>query len=115
MKKLSNKIDINTIKEKELFQMWNSIAPILKFKYIVDERSVDGAIANKYKFDFEGLLINEFKIHKEFIYPTILVNGYSSSTDYNGETKRILIIDDKIMYDYLRMFIRNIDERKKLS
>lgn len=115
MKSLSEKIDTKTIKDKYIYQMWNSIASILKYKYIVNEKTIEPAVADKYKFDFEGLLINELKIHKEFAYPTMLVNGYSSSYNYNGDNTKILIVDDSIMFDYLSMFARNLKEKNKLS
>lgn len=115
MKSITNFIDIDTIKDRYIYQMWNSIAPILKAKHVVDVKQIEPGIAYKYRSDFEGLLHFELKIHKDFTYPTMLVNGISASYDYRGEAKNILILDDRIMYDYLIMFARNLKEKNKLK
>lgn len=112
-KPIQEYIDISIVKDKRLFELWNSVVPILKMKYIATTKEVSLAIAEKYRFDFEGLLKNEFRIHPEFIYPTILVNDLKCSNDYSGEVKKIYLLDDRILSQYYTTFLRTLKKDTK--
>ena len=47
--------------------------------------TIEPVIAGKYRFDLEGLLRYEFNVDREFIPMTIILNGYTCSTDYKGD------------------------------
>ena len=61
---------------------------------------LDITVANRYKGDMEGLLHKHLNIAFEHIPYIITANGFDSSTDYNGETK-ILLLDDTMIVAYL--------------
>lgn len=61
---------------------------------------IDITVANSYRGDMEGLLLKHLKIKYPFVPYIITANGFNSGTDYNGETK-ILILSDVMMTSYL--------------
>lgn len=83
---------LNTIDQtKKIIQYWNNIIPMIKNdtdKILVHEISKEQA--NSYKGDLMGILKNIIQVPDELIYPNILINGYKSSSEFNGLTTRIL-------------------------
>ena len=107
MEKLSNSIS-NTNKSLYIDKMWHAVYPILRENYVIANKvgSIDIADAKKYKSDLEGLLIAKFNISKDYVLPTMLVNGYRNSQDYRGERLQFVFVDDRILGRYLNAFIR---------
>ena len=107
MEKLSNSIS-NTNKSLYIDKMWHAVYPILREHYVVANKvgSIDIADAKKYKSDLEGLLIAKFNVSKDYVLPTMLVNGYRNSQDYRGERLQFVFVDDRILGRYLNAFIR---------
>lgn len=112
-KPIQEYIDLSVMKNKRIYELWNSVAPILKLKYISTTKEITLAVAEKYRFDFEGLLKNEFRIHPEFIYPTILANDLKSSNDYDGRSRKVILLDDRILNQYYNIFTRTIKREYK--
>jgi len=49
--------------------------------------------ANKFKGDFNGLLLREFQIPEKHLIPNLIINGLDTSASYDGKTTTIKIID----------------------
>ena len=62
---------------------------------------VEPAIADKYRFDFEGLITLEFNVPRVLIPLTLYINGLTSSTQYDGSMLAIRIVDESELSDYL--------------
>lgn len=107
--KLSEKIK-TTYKSPGIISMWHSVYPILKANYVVINNTgkvtlVDG---RKYQGDLEGLFKNVLRIKEEFILPTMLVNGYNNSQDYDGTQLEFLLLNENILNRYLLSRVRSI-------
>jgi len=102
---LSLKKILNTdiVMDADLQKKWNSAALYLERNYLYTTNDVGGVVAYKYAQDFIGLL-NYLDIPKELQYLHIIVNGYKSSTDYDGINSSIKIIDTKEAMLYYEMF-----------
>ena len=87
-KSIANNVSLNKLYTKDLIYKWNSVK---------DE---------KYKFDLYGLMANELQIAHFQIYPNMLVNGYTCSTDYYGERLAFRMIDGDVLNRYYRLFIK---------
>ena len=61
-------------------------------KNITDSMEIETNVGYAWKGDFYGLL-SEKEIPVQFHFPHLLVNGLSSSQDYNGDIKIIKLID----------------------
>ena len=94
MLSIKKMLDTDKVLDNELQKKWNSAALYLERNYLYDTREIGGAIAYKYRQDFSGLL-NYLDIPKELQYLHIIVNGYKSSTDYDGINTSIKIIDTR--------------------
>jgi len=94
--------DIEMLTE-DLVNKWNSVAPILRDKYISDTKDIGGAVAFKYKHDFIGLLLY-LDIPKELHYPHMVVNGIKSSYDYKGDVNIINILNFSEAGNYYELF-----------
>ena len=104
---LSNSISVNKVVTKSIVYKWNSIKDLLISKHLLSSPYVISAVvAEKYKFDLYGLFRNELNLPDYQIYPHILVNGYTCSTDYYGERLAFKLIDGEILGRYDRMCIR---------
>ena len=105
MLSLKKLLNTNIVMDANLQKKWNSVALYLEKNYLYSTNDVGGAVAYKYSQDFIGLL-NYLDIPKELHYLHIIVNGYKSSTDYNGINSSIKIIDTKEAMLYYEMFIQ---------
>lgn len=95
-----------SVTDRTLIAKWNSLKDILLSKHIVNEISISPVAAEKYKFDLYGLIRAELGIQENQIYPHMIVNGYTSSYDYNGELLRFKIISSDVLVKYYRMFTK---------
>lgn len=98
-----------------IMKEWQRIKPILELKYIVSVRETTPLYAEKYRFDLYGMLRDIFFIDETFIYPHIIVNGYDSSTSYDGNKLRFSIINPQILVTYHRLFTRNYERDVELG
>jgi len=57
--------------------------------------------ANKFKGDFNGLLLKEFKIPEKHLIPNLIINGLDTSTSYDGIATTIKIIDSTRLSAYI--------------
>ncbi len=73
---------------------------LLKKQTGVVTKSIDVTLANSYKGDMEGLLTKGLSIPYQHVQHNITLNGFNSSTDYNGETE-ILLLDSGVITTYL--------------
>lgn len=55
---------------------------------------VSEAMAEKYKFDFHGLLTTVGGVKSSLWYPHLIINGLKASTDYDGQ-RYVYIVQDK--------------------
>ena len=74
-----------------MYTKWASVISVISSNCVV--RTVTGAAAHKYQGDFFGLLKHELYTPIEYWAPILLVNGYDSSSDYDGTRVDILIPD----------------------
>lgn len=95
-------------------RMWITVYPILKTKYVLLNKlgKVSSVTGRKYTGDLEGLLRNELSIGNDYVLPTLLVNGYLNSQDYDGRQTEFLLVDDRMLNRFLMSFKRT---EKKLS
>lgn len=105
MANISRLIPINTNSEK-LIEDWNNVIYDLLTNHVTNEVSISPVLAEKYRFDLEGLFLNEFNIQQEHIHPCIRVNGYDSSNSYDGGKLNFMIVDSNMLTTYYRMFTR---------
>lgn len=75
-------------------------ANLVKKQIGIVTKSIDVTLANSYKGDMEGLLMKGLSIPYEHVQHNITLNGFNSSSEYNGETD-ILIIDSGVITTYL--------------
>lgn len=65
---------------------WNNLTRLLIKSDRYEVKSIDISIADSFKFDFFGLLKNKFDIPDQYLYPHLIVNGFTDPSSYNGET-----------------------------
>jgi hypothetical protein len=63
-------------------------------------KSVSITTAYRYKGDFFGLLLKELNIPEEHIIPNMIINGYNSSSEYDGTKTDILVIPSDRLKPY---------------
>jgi len=90
----------------DLVKKWNSVIPVLKTNYIDRTITIDPNVAEKYKGDFTGLLLN-LDVPTELHYPHLVVNGLNSPTDYKGDFKEISILNYTEAGNYYELFTSN--------
>jgi hypothetical protein len=88
----------------DLVSKWNTVIKILSENHISKQIEIKPSIVEKYKGDLWGLFKNEVGLQDEYIYPTIRVNGYTSSSSYNGEKLRFDIISNNKLAMYYKLF-----------
>ena len=91
--------------DDELLNNWNNVTDILYNKHITKTTTIDGNLGYKYRGDLYGLFL-ELELPTEFIYPHMKVNGYSDSSDYNGEQIAFFVLDVAVLRNYYKMFTR---------
>lgn len=74
------------------------LLPVLESKKV--NRTVDGATAYIYRGDLYGLLKKELSIPEEDITLTIQLNGYNSSSEYDGLNTALQIIPTEVLTPY---------------
>lgn len=104
MANIKEQIDLSYNPNSNLINKWNNIRIILKQKYVIATKEISTSDSRKYLHDLEGLFSDIFYTKPEFIYPHIIVNGYNSSCDYNGEILRFKILDNTALNNYYRLF-----------
>jgi len=95
--------------DKDMLNKWDSARDILEKNYIDRTLTIDIATAAKYRFDLAGL----FKysgIHQRFIYPHILVNGYNSSLEYDGNILEFKLINEQKLQELYSHFSKKKTE-----
>lgn len=93
--------------DKYWVKKWNSIKPILKYKYVAAVNEVTPLYAEKYKHDLYGLFKIYFGISDQYVYPHIIVNDFDSSYDYNGNKLRFRMLDNSKLNYYISLFKKN--------
>ncbi len=83
---------------------WNSLTNLIRERMIIAHKEITPVVAEKYIFDFAGLLKHEFQMQSEFIYPHILANGYFSGTEYDGKILKIALLDTERLNRYTQLF-----------
>ncbi len=106
MANVSKLISTRTV-DSSLIEYWNNLIHDLLNNHVTNEVSISPVLAEKYKFDLDGLFANEFNIQEEYIYPIIRVNGYDSSNCYDGGKLKLLLLDTSVLTTYYRMYKRN--------
>lgn len=87
----------NTVDEhlnEQNIHKWAHIISVIDVKHVY-EQTISIVEADKYIFDFNGLL-QSFNIPEKYWFPHVILNNFSSSTDYDGR-KKIYIIDNAIL------------------
>jgi len=91
---------------EELMNKWDSLTPLLRNEYVLKEVEVPGALSYKYRYDYDGLLI-ENGISSEYHYPHYIANSMKSSINYRGGQTTIKILDTNKLSRYLELFQNN--------
>lgn len=96
------------IKDKEpltsdLISRWNTTLHILKENHIANVAEITPVLAEKYRFDLAGLLMNEMNIPEKHVYPHIIINGYDSSYSYDGKKLRLSILSEHALDLYYKL------------
>lgn len=83
----------NILEEKNILRnhLWETLVPILP-KYSLGEKEVSPNTADKYIYDFYGLL-KHLNTPDEYLYPHLRINGLDTSSDYDGKKTIILLLD----------------------
>ena len=100
---------------KHIMKEWQRVKPILELKHITSVREITPLYAEKYKFDLHGLFRDILMIDKTFIYPHIIINGYDSSTCYDGNRLKFSMLSLMALTKYHRLFTRNYDRDVELG
>lgn len=89
---------------EDIIIKWNSLTNLIREQMIVAFKEITPVTAEKYIFDFAGLLKHEFNMQSEWIYPHILANGYFSGTEYDGKLLRIALLNTEKLNRYTQLF-----------
>lgn len=81
-----------------MINKWPDLISVLKQN--TTSRRVDVGIAAKYKGDLNSLLTREFGIAEEHLIPNVLVNGLTSSTEYDGVETEIILVSTDVLSKY---------------
>jgi len=76
--------------DETLLHKWDSAIPLM-YGDVVGLRELKNNEADKYIFDFNGLL-NSLNVPEKYWYVHMRLNNLKSSTDYNG-ANRIFLVD----------------------
>ncbi len=68
----------------------------------VISKNIDITTASSYRGDMEGLLVKKLNIPYNQVNYNIALNGFNSSSDYNGETN-ILLFDSGTVTNYINL------------
>ena len=104
MTPLVNSLSLNPVNNAFIMSQWYMSIPMLYEKGIYSVETIAPAIAKKYTFDFYGLLVYEFNVPTIYLYPHLLVNNLAASTDYDGTTLSIRLLDTSILSSYYANF-----------
>lgn len=95
---------IEEINQSDLvIERWNNVIQSMVKEAIIAEHKLSENMLDKYLFDFDGLLRNEFDVAVRFFYPNYLVNGLRSSLDFDGTLTTIKLIDPSTLARYEEM------------
>lgn len=104
---ISSIIDSEYPLSRDLVIKWNNIREVLLKNHVVSTVEISVVDAERYLFDLHGLCITSLRLPEYQVYPHMIVNGYTSSTDYNGELLRFKLLDAGKLLNYYRLFLRN--------
>lgn len=104
---ISSKITSDYPLSRDLVIKWNNIREVLLKNHIVSTVEITPVDAERYLFDLHGLCISALRLPEYQVYPHMIVNGYTSSYDYNGELLRFKLIDSGKLLNYYRLFLRD--------
>jgi hypothetical protein len=106
IKSVSTNINTSTGLTSELADKWAMVVPKLKEAAIVREIEMTPVQAEKYKGDLHGLFKNEMSMRETHIYPHILVNGYDSSSCFDGTNLKLYILDESKVEVYYKLLTK---------
>jgi hypothetical protein len=86
----------------ELMEKWQTFKDVLLTDHISKVVEIDITTAYRYIGDFEGLLV-ELGVNNSYLYPTMVVNNISSSIDYDGTKKEIILLDPQGLNTILKL------------
>jgi len=92
---------------KSLINKWQTAIPDLLTRGVQGVADVEPVVANRYKYDYYGLLLF-MGIDPKFHYPHMLVNNYSTPTKYLGDVYKVKLLDLAILDKYYKAFNRNL-------
>ncbi len=81
-----------------MISKWPDLISVLKEN--TTSRKIDVGTAEKYKGDLNSLLVREFGIAEKHLIPNVLVNGITSSTDYDGIETNIKLVSTDVLSKY---------------
>ena len=93
-----------------LQNFWETIINKRDFNASYDTLTLEQGLSNTFVCNFYGLLSNEYNIPQAFLYPNLRLNGFNSSTEYDGRPT-IKIYDAVILDKYYDLY--KIEEKVK--
>lgn len=102
---LATKLDTNNPLTGDMVGMWNSVVLDILTSGVTNTVNIDIVTAEKYRFDFDGLL-RSIGVAREHMYPHVRVNGLYSSGDYDGMSVSIVTIDTAVLVQYVQHFYK---------
>jgi len=91
-KYIKNRDDSGIIINNDLINTWESVLPDLVANYSDTTTTIGVSVADKYIFDFYGLL-DSLGVPERFRYPNMRANGLKSSDDYRGKITNVVLLD----------------------
>jgi len=105
MTPIHSTIDISNPVTKELISMWNISMKAIMENDTMKRTPVDPVVANRYKYDFYGLL-KYIGVPEEYHYPHMIANGYSSPLRYQGDVYDIILLNLETLNVYYSAFLK---------
>lgn len=94
-------LSIKEINQSDMvIERWNNVITSILNEAIIVTKEIDENMKDKYVFDFDGLLMNEFDIPLQYLYPIYLINGFRSTLDFDGTIDEIKLIDPSTLARY---------------
>lgn len=91
----------------ELRNKWDMAIPYLKNK-INGYKEIEPQQAEKFRYDFYGLLANILGMEWQYHYPVMKLNGYDASYCYDAKKLRIAIPDPSALNSFYSAFVRDL-------
>jgi len=102
---LHETININNPVTKTLMTRWNTAMLDIVNRGTTGDTVIEAVVANRYKFDFYGLLLF-LGVNEKYHYPHLLANKYTNPTQFLGNIYTVKLLDNGLLSRYYDAFTR---------